>query len=102
MQVEHGLSCVTADVDDDPVVRQAGPLGGGRNELQHALGLVCGEGADVAEAVDVALGEHEEVDGRLRVDVADRDEAVGRVHMVAVANERAEEAVVRQRGSPPR
>ena len=51
--------------------------------------------ADVAEGVDVALGEHEDVHRRLRVDVVDRDEAVRRVHVVAVADEPAEEAVQR-------
>ena len=40
---------------------------------------------------------------RDRVDVADRDEAVGRVHVVALGDEPAEEAALRRRrqGSPP-
>ena len=59
--------------------------------------------ADLAEGVDVALRQHEEVHRRLRVDVVDRDEAVGAMHVVALAHEHAEEAVVtRRQGSPPR
>jgi hypothetical protein len=50
----------------------------------------------------VALGENEQVRLGLRVDVADRDEAVAGMDVVAGADELAEEAVVRQRGSPPR
>ena len=42
----------------------------------------------------MALGQDEQVHGRLRVDVADRDEAVGRGDVVALAVELAEEAVV--------
>jgi hypothetical protein len=50
----------------------------------------------------MALGEDEEVRLRLGVDVADGDEAVALRDVVALPRELAEEAVVRQRGSPPR
>jgi hypothetical protein len=50
----------------------------------------------------VALRDDEQVRLRLGVDVADRDEAVRLRDVLALADERAEKAVVRQRGSPPR
>jgi hypothetical protein len=49
----------------------------------------------------VTLGQHEQVRVRPRIDVADRDEAVGRGDVVPVGDEAAEQAVLRQRGSPP-
>jgi hypothetical protein len=48
------------------------------------------------------LGQDEQVRVGLGRDVADGDEAVGGADVVAVADERAEETVFRQRGSPPR
>ena len=41
----------------------------------------------------MALGQNEQVHGRLRVDVADRDEAVGGSDVVALAVDLAEQAV---------
>jgi hypothetical protein len=56
----------------------------------------------IAERVDVTAREDEEVRVRLRVDVADRDEAVRRGDVVAFVDEPAEQALLRQPGSPPR
>jgi hypothetical protein len=92
--VEDGLARAGADVDHDAVVLQAdGPSRIG-HELEHPLGLVGRKVAYVAERLDVALREHEEVRVGPRVDVADRDEAVRGMHVVSFADELAEEAVV--------
>ena len=56
--------------------------------------LVGGKLADVVEALDVPLGQHQQVRRRLRVDVADRDEAFGTCDVVALAIQLAEEAVL--------
>jgi hypothetical protein len=53
------------------------------------------------KALDVALGDDEQVRRSLRIDVADGDEALDGGDVVAFAIDPAEEAVVRQRGSPP-
>ena len=82
------------------VVLEAGVARGLGDELEHPLRLLRRELADVAERVDVPLGEDEQVRLGLRVDVADRDEAVRLRDVVALADERAEEAVVRQRRDP--
>jgi hypothetical protein len=102
VEVEDRLPGARADVDGEPVVLEAGALGGVRHELEHALRLLGRELADLLEARDVAFGQDEEVDVGLRVDVSDRYEPVARVDVVALLVELAEEAVVRQRGSPPR
>ena len=101
MQVEDGLTAARPDVDEDAVVLEPGLAGELGDEGEHPLRLVGRERGDLAEGVDVALREDEQVGLRLRVDVADRDEAVGLRDVVALAVEPAEEAVVRQRGSPP-
>jgi hypothetical protein len=52
----------------------------------------------------VVLGDDQQVDVRLRVDVLDRDEALGAVDLARrrrAGVDLAEDAVVRQRGSPP-
>ena len=70
VQVEDRLPAARADVDDDAVVVEPGLLRGVRDELEHALRLVRRELADVAERLDVALGDDEQVRVGLRVDVA--------------------------------
>ena len=65
------------------------------------MSLLVRELHDVRERVDVAFGDDEEVRLGHRVDVVDRDEAVALRDVIALAHELAEEAVVRQRGSPP-
>ena len=101
MEVEDGLAGASADVDDDAVVVEARLASRPRDELEHALRLVRLELADLAERVDVTLGQDEQVRLRRRVDVADGDEALAGGDVVAVAYEPTEEALVRQRGSPP-
>ena len=101
VEMEDRLPRARADVDGDTVIRQALARCHVRHKLEHPLRLCGRELADLAERVDVPLGQHEEVHGRLRVDVADRDEAVGRRDVVALAVERAEEAVVVHAASTP-
>jgi hypothetical protein len=101
VQVEDRLSGPWTGVDDDTVIRQALGCSNLGHELEHSLRLLGGELADLVKRRDVPLGQDEEVRRRLRVDVADGDEALRRGDVVAFAVERAEEAVVRQRGSPP-
>jgi hypothetical protein len=102
MEMEDRLAGSRTGVDDDTVVGQARFCSNLGDEVEHALVLVRAELGDVVEAVDVPLGDDEQVRRRLRVDVADGDEALGGRDVIAFAVERAEEAVVRQRGSPPR
>jgi hypothetical protein len=100
MEVEDRLSGPRADVDEHAVVREARIPGGLRDEVEHSLRLVRRKLGDLAEALDVALRQDEQMGLGLRVDVADRDEAVRLRDVVALADEPAEEAVLRQRRSP--
>ncbi|HEY8028445.1 MAG TPA: hypothetical protein VIE38_02925 [Gaiellaceae bacterium] len=102
MEMKDRLAGSRTGVDDDTVVGQARSCSNLGDEIEHALVLACGELSDVVEALDVPLGDDEQVRRRLRIDVADRDEALGGRDVIAFAIERAEEAVVRQRRSPPR
>jgi hypothetical protein len=102
VQVEDRLPGPRADVDEHAVVGEARVAGGLRDEVEHPLRLVGRELADVDEAVDVPLRQDEQMRLGLRVDVPDRDEAVRLRDVVAFADETAEEAVLRQRRSPPR
>lgn len=101
MKMEHRLAGSRTGVDDDTVVAQARSCRNLGDEVEHSLRFVGGKLGDVVEALDVSLGNDEQVRRRLRIDVADGDEAVDGGNMVAFAVELAEEAVVRQRGSPP-
>jgi hypothetical protein len=101
MEMKDRLSAPGADVDEHAVVLEPGLAGGLGDELEHALRLLGRKLGHVLEGVDVALRKDEEVRFGLRVDVADRDEPVGPLDVVAFTDEPAEEAVVRQRGSPP-
>ena len=94
MQMEHRLARARAYVDGDTVIRQPLPRSNVGDELEHPLRLVRRKLADLAERIDVPLGEDEQVDGGLRLDVADGDEAVGRGDVVTLAVELAEETVV--------
>ena len=100
--MEDGLAAAAADVHEHAIVLEPRLARRLRHELEHALRFVRGELTDVAKGVHVPLREDEQVRLRLRVDVADRDEAVRPRDVFALADEGAEEAVVRQRGSPPR
>ena len=99
MEVEHGLASARSDIDEDAVIVEPQLARRVGDEVEHPLRLVRRKGRDVFEGVDVALREDEEVRFRLWIDVTDGDEAVDRRNVVALANEPAEEAVVRQRGS---
>jgi hypothetical protein len=104
VQVEDGLAGAGADEDHQPVLVEPSFLGTVGDEVEHPLVLVGGELADVAEGLDVVLGDDQQVDVRLRVDVLDRDEALGAVDLARrrrAGVDLAEDAVVRQRGSPP-
>jgi len=101
VEVEDRLAAPLADVDDDPVVVEALAPRGLRDEVEHPFDLVRGKLADLAKRGHVTLGQHEQVRVRPRIDVAYRDEAVGRGDVVPVGDEAAEQAVLRQRGSPP-
>jgi hypothetical protein len=101
--VEDGLAAARADVDEHAIVLEARPARGLGDEVEHPLRLLRRELAHVAEGLDVALGQDQQVRLRLRVDVADRDEALRLGDVVALAGELAEEAVVRRhRRAPPR
>jgi len=101
VEVEDRLSPALADVDDDAVVVEALAPGGLGDEVEHPLDLVRWKLADLAKRGHMTLGQHEQVRVRSRIDVTDRDEAVGGRDVVAVGDEPAEQAVLRQRGSPP-
>jgi hypothetical protein len=102
VQVEDALARARPDVHDDAVVLEPGVPRGVDDELEHPLHLVGRELADVPERLDVTLGQDEEVRLGLRVDVADRDEPLALEDVLAVPDELAEEARLKQRGSPPR
>jgi hypothetical protein len=101
VQVEDGLPGAGADVDDDLVVLETRRASSVSHEDEHPPSLLGRELADVAERLDMPLRDHQQVCLRARTDVANRDEAVRRVDVLAFSVELAEEAVVRQRGSPP-
>jgi hypothetical protein len=102
VEVEDRLAPALTDIDDDPVVVQTSLTRGVGDEVEHALGLVRRKLAHLAEARHVPLWKNEQVGVGARVDVADRDEAVALGDVVALADQPAKEAVVRQRGSPRR
>src|SRR4029453_3339201 len=97
---EDGLAPPFADVDADAVVVEPRLLRRLCDELQHPLRLVGGKLADLSERRHVPLGNDEQMNIRARVDVPDRDEAIRLRDMLALGEEVAEEAVLRQRGSP--
>jgi hypothetical protein len=102
VEVEDRLPRSCADVDEHAVVGEARVARGLRDEVEHPLRLVGRELPDLAEALDVALRQDEQVSLRLGIDVPDRNEAIRLRDVVALADEPAEEAVLRQRRSPPR
>src|SRR5689334_826990 len=101
VQVEDRLARAGARVDDDTVIGQARVCSDLRNEVEQPLVLVGRIRSDFLEAVDVLLGNDEQVRLRLRVDVADGDDAVRRGDVVAVAEQRAEETVVAHAANTP-
>ena len=101
MEVEDRLATAFSDADENAVVVETGVARRVGDEVEHALRLVGRELADLAEGRDVPLGQDEQVRVGQRIDVADRDEAIALRNVVAFPDEPAEEAVLRQRGSPP-
>src|SRR5262245_47752352 len=101
VEVENRLATTLADIDNDAVVLQTLVTGGVADELEHALRLVCREFGDLPERRHVPLRDHEQVRVGPWIDVTDGHEPVGLRDVIAFPVERAEEAVVRQRGSPP-
>src|SRR5262245_1664978 len=99
--MEDRLPRALADVDDDPVVLQADLPRGVRDELEHPDRLVRRELHDLSKARHMTLWDDEQMRLGARVDVADGDETVGFRDVIPLSEELAEEAVVRQRGSPP-
>ena len=102
MEVEDCLPGAAADVDDDVVVLEPFVSRRFGNELEHVLRLVGRKVRNVSECLNVALGDHEQVDVRFRVDVANRDDAGAGADVIALLEQATEEAIVRQRGFPPR
>ena len=86
---------------DDAIVLEPDLASGVRDELEHPLRLFRRKLADVAERLDVALGDDEQMRVGARVDVGDRDEAVSLTDVVALCVQLAEETVRRHRRSPP-
>src|SRR5712691_6156347 len=101
VEVEDRLAGALTDVDDDAVVVESFVASRFRDEREHALRFVRRELLNVAERLDVALRDDEQMRVGLWVDVADRHETRAGAHVLALAVEPAEETVVRQRGSPP-
>ena len=99
--MEDGLAAAGTDVDEHAIVLESGAARNLRDEVEHPLRLVRGELGDVTEGVDVPFRDDQQVRLRLRVDVADRDEAIRLRDVFALLEELAEQAIVRQRGSPP-
>src|SRR6266487_851408 len=91
VQMEDRLARSCADVDDHPVVLEPRLAGGVGDELEHPLRLFRLELADLPEARNVALRNHEQVDVGAGVDVFDRDEALRFANMVALPEQPAEE-----------
>jgi hypothetical protein len=100
MQVEDRLARAAPDVDADAVVLEADLARRLRDELEHPLGLFGRELTDLAKRVHVPFRDDEQVRLGSRIDVTDGDEAVGDGDVLPLADEAAEEALVRQRGSP--
>jgi hypothetical protein len=100
--MEDRLAAALADVDNDSIVLEPCGLRGFGDELHHPLRLLFRELGDLAERVDVPLRNDEQVRLRLGVDVPNRDKAICRVDVLPLPEEGAEEAVLRQRESPPR
>jgi hypothetical protein len=101
VKVEDRLPAAPADVDDHAVIVEPGLARRVGDEREHPPRLVRLEFGDVAKGLDVPLGDDQEVGVRLRIDVADRDEPVALSNVLARGVQLTEQAVVRQRGSPP-
>ena len=72
--MEDRLAGPCTGVDDDTVIAQTLACSYIGDEVEHPLVLVGGELADLAKGRNVALGDDEQVNGRLGIDVTDGDE----------------------------
>jgi hypothetical protein len=70
--MEHRLAGSGAYVHDHTVIVQASACGGICDEVEHRLRLVGRTLGDLAEGLDVPLGDDEEVRRRARRDVGSR------------------------------
>src|ERR1051326_477488 len=101
VEVEDRLARSRACIHHDTVVLQALARSNVGDEVQHPLVLIGREPGDFVEARDVPLRDHEQVRLRLRIDVPDGDEAIGRGHVLPVADQAAEQAVYRHAATTP-
>ena len=99
--MEDGLAATGTDVHEHAVILETGVARDLGDEVEHPLRLVRRKLADLAECWDVALGQHEQMRVSAWMDVADRNEPVGLRNVVALPDETAEQAIFRQRESPP-
>ena len=81
MQMEHALTRLLSDVGDHAEAVHAALLGNLRNDLKavrynRAVGRING-----GNRLDVLLGDHEKMRGRLRVDVVESVAEVILVHL---------------------
>jgi hypothetical protein len=94
VEVEHRLARAGPDIDDYAVVLEALEGSDPCDEAQHPAGLLVRERIDRPERVDVTNRQDEEVGFGCGGNVTDRDESLGRVHVVTLGGEAAEEAVI--------
>jgi hypothetical protein len=102
MQVEDGLPASLSDAHEEPVIGQTRGAGRLGDELQHPLRLVRRQLADLLERGSVTVRDDQKMSVGARVDVANREEAVGSRDVIAFGRQPAEDAILRQRESPPR
>jgi hypothetical protein len=95
--MEDRLARPRTDVDENAIVGEARLLGRLRDEVEHSFRFVGWELCNVVEAVHVALRQDEQVGLGLRIDVPNRNETVRSRDVITLADEAAEEAVLRQR-----
>jgi len=105
VQVKHRLPNTGATEDHQAVLVEPGLRRRLGDEIEHPLVLVGRQLADVAERLDVLLGDDQQVDVGTRVDVLDREQPVPAVDdgcRQLAGVDLAEDAVrVTQQGSPP-
>jgi hypothetical protein len=98
VEMGHGIRCVLADVEHEPVAALGDPFGlghvaGGGEDTGERFGVT---GFEHAGIVDVASGDHEDVHGSLGVEVAKGHGELGTVHDVGgdlTGDDAAEETV---------
>jgi hypothetical protein len=102
--MKHRLPSGGANVDDHPVVLEPSRRSRAGNKPEHPFGFVPVERVDLAKRCDVMLGNDEQVNRGFRGDVSNGKEPVGALDNVSrklAAHDLAEDALLRQRRSPP-